>query len=121
MRCAIDLKADDALHPAPEGRLPARDLELLGIELYDRQRGVRADLLIRGDVLRAQLKAMVLTFSRRRKAVDLEAQIRQHIVIDDVVKKYGIRIEGFLRQDDAIIEWPVLADGDIPGNAEIQL
>jgi hypothetical protein len=38
------------------------------------------------------------------EAVDSETQVRQDLVIDDVVKKDGVRIEGFLRQDDAIIE-----------------
>lgn len=36
--------------------------------------------------------------------VDLKAQVRQDIIIDDVVEKYGIRIECVPRQDDAIIE-----------------
>jgi hypothetical protein len=104
MRCEGDLKADDALHPAPEGRLPARDLELLGIKLYGRQRGVRADLLIRGGVLGPHFEPAFPAVCSIRKTVDSKAQIRQDLVIDDIVKKHGIRIEGFLRQDDAIIE-----------------
>jgi hypothetical protein len=40
----------------------------------------------------------------RGKPVDLEAEVRQNVVIDDIVEKYGIRIECVPRQDDAIIE-----------------
>ena len=104
MRCRTDLKADDALHPAPEGRLPARDLELLGIELYDRQRGVRADLLIRGDVLGPHFEPPLPAVCTIGEAVDSKTQVGQDLVVDDIVQKNGVRIEGFLRQDDAIIE-----------------
>ena len=104
MRCRGDLKADDAFHPSPEGRLPAIDLELLGVESYSRQRRVRADLLVRSDVLRAHIELAFPLVCAVGEAVDSKAQVRQHLVIDDIVKKDGIRIEGVLRQDDTIIE-----------------
>ena len=104
MRCQGDLKADDALHPAPEGRLPACDLELLGIEFYGRQRGIRADLLIRGDVLGPYLEPPFPAVCTIGEAVDSKTQVGQNFVVDDIVEKHGIRVEGFLRQDDAIIE-----------------
>ena len=104
MRCRGDLKADDALHPAPEGRLPACDFELLGIEFYGRQRGVRADLLIRSDVLGSHFEPPFPAVCTIGKAVDSKTQVGQDLVVDDIVEKHGIRVEGFLRQDDAIIE-----------------
>ena len=108
------LKADDALYFPQDRGLPAVHLELLGIELDGGQRGVRGDLLIRGDVLRPQLQPALPALRPVGQAVDGEAQVRQDLVVDDVVEKYGVRVEGFLRQDDAIFEWPVLADGDVP-------
>jgi hypothetical protein len=87
---------------------------LLGIEFYRRQRRVRADRLIRGDILGPQFEPAFLPVCAIGQAVDSETQVRQDLVIDDIVKKYRIRVEGFLRQDDALIECPVLADDDVP-------
>jgi hypothetical protein len=36
--------------------------------------------------------------------VDLEAQVRQNVVIDDIVEEYGIGIECVPGQDDAVVE-----------------
>jgi hypothetical protein len=94
MRCRDNLKADDTFHPAPERRLPA----------IDRQRRVRADPLVCGNILGPQLESPSFLICSIGEAVDSETQVRQDLVIDDVVKKDGVRIEGFLRQDDAIIE-----------------
>jgi len=121
MRCAIDLKADDALHPAPERRLPAIDFELFRIEFYGWQRRVGADLLVRGSILGPHLEPAPAAIGSVGQAIDRETQVRQDLVVDDIVEKYGIRVEGFLRQDDAIIECPVLADGDLPRFAELLL
>ena len=104
MRCGGDLKADDALHPAPERRFPASDLELLGIEFYCRQRRVRADLLVRSNIVGPQLEPASPLVRSIGEAVDSKTQVGQDLVIDDIVKKDGIRVEGFLRQDDAFIE-----------------
>ena len=118
MRCQGDLKADNALHLSPERRLPAIDLELLGIELYCWHGRVRADRLVRGGILRPQIEPASLLVRPVGKAVDGETQVRQNLVVDDIVKKHGIRIEGVLRQDDAIVELAVLADSDVPGIAD---
>jgi hypothetical protein len=92
MRCRDNLKADDTFHPAPERRLPAIE------------RRVRADPLVCGNILGPQLESPSFLICSIGEAVDSETQVRQDLVIDDVVKKDGVRIEGFLRQDDAIIE-----------------
>ena len=104
MRCLVDLKADNALHPAPERRLPALDLELLRVELYGRQGGVRADLLVGHGILGPQFESAFAPVCTIGETVDREAEVGQNLVIDDVVQEYGIRVEGLLRQDDAIIE-----------------
>ena len=121
MRCVADLKADDSLHLAPKRRLPAFHFELLGIELYSGQRRVGANLLVCGSVLRPQLELALPALRAIGKTVDRQAQVRQNLVIDDIVEKDGIRVEGILREDDAICERPVLADDGVPGNSEISL
>jgi len=121
MRCAVDLKADHPLHLAPERGLPAIDLELFRVECHDGQCGIGADPVIGGRVLGAQLQPALALVGPVGEAVDGEAQVGQDLVIDDIVQKYGVGVEGFLRQDDAIIECLVLADGDIPGFAERSL
>ena len=121
MRCQGDLKAEDSLHLAPKRRLPAFHFELLGVELYCRQRRVGANLLVCGNILRPQLEPALPPLRCVRETIDRQAEIRQDLVIDDIVKKDGIRVEGFLREDDAVFEWPVLADGGVPENAEISL
>ncbi len=70
---------------------------------------------------RPQLEPALPALCSVGETIDRQAQVGQHLVIDDIVKKHGIRVEGFLREDDAIVEWPVLADGDLPEIAEISL
>ena len=115
MRCGADLKADDSFHLTPERRLPAFDFQLLGIELYRRQRRIGADLLGATSVFGPQFEPALPPVRCSGQAVYGETQVGQDPVIDDIVEKYGIRVEGLLRQDDAIIKWPVLADNDLPG------
>ncbi|MCH7821442.1 MAG: hypothetical protein IIA07_05435 [Proteobacteria bacterium] len=45
------------------------------------------------------------------QAIDGQAQIRQDIIIDNVVKKNSVRVEAFLRQDDTVIIGFVVANG----------
>jgi hypothetical protein len=121
MRCEIDLKADNALHPAPQRRLPAIDFELFRIEFYGGQSRIGASLLVCSSILGPQLEPASAPIGSVGQPVDRETQVGQDRVVDDIVEKNGIRIEGFLRQDDAIIECAVLADGDLPGIAELSL
>jgi hypothetical protein len=64
----------------------------------------RADSLVFGNILGPQLESPSFLVCSIGEAVDSKTQVRQDLVIDDVVKKDGVRIEGFLRQDDTIIE-----------------
>ena len=104
MRCQGDLKADYALHPAPERRLPALDLELLGIELYGWHGGIGADPLVGSGILGPQLESAFASVCAIGETVDRKTQVGQDLVIDDIVHEDGIRVESLFRQDDAIIE-----------------
>ena len=121
MRCARGLKADVLLDLAPERRLPTVHLELLGIELGGGQCGIGRDRVVGRSVFRAQLEFALALVRAVGQTIDREAQVGQYVVVDDVVQEYGIRIEGFLRQDDTIVECAVLADGYVPGLTETLL
>ena len=121
MRCAWGLKADVVLDLAPERRLPAVHLELFGIELCGWQRGIGSDFVVGRGVFRAQLEVTLALVGAISQAVDSEAQVWQYLVVDNVVKKHGIRVEGLLRQDDTVVECAVLANGYVPGFTETLL
>lgn len=108
------LETDIAPDLLPPARLPAVNLELLGIERRLGQRGVGRQRLVRRNILGKQLELVVLAFRRRRQTIDGETQVRQHFVIDDVIEENGIRVEGFFRQDDALIKGFVAANGSGP-------
>jgi hypothetical protein len=91
---------------------------LLGTEQCDRHGGIGLDCVVRGNVFGAQLQSTFLAVFGLGQTINLKIQIRQHIVVDDVLEKYGVRIEGFLRQDDAIIKNLVPANGTIPVGLE---
>ena len=114
MRCARGLKADETLYLAPERRLPAVHFELLGIELGCGKRGIGLSCLV-GDVFGSHLELAFALVGSVREAVYGQAQVRQHLVIDDVVEEYGIRVERVLRQDYTVIECAVFADSGVPG------
>jgi hypothetical protein len=118
MRCAWGLKADHALDLAPERRLPTVHFELFGIELRGGQRRIRTGLVVGCGVFRTHLQLALALVGAISEAVDGEAQVRQNLVIDDIVEKNGIRVEGFLRQDDTVVECAVLANGYVPGLTE---
>ena len=49
------------------------------------------------------------------QAIDFETQVGKHVVVDNVIKEYGIRVESFFRQDDAIIKcFGFVANGYCP-------
>ena len=104
MRCEGCLKADDALYPSQEGRFPAIDFELFRIEFHGRKRRIGPNRLVRSSVFGPQFQAGFAAVGGVGKAIDREAQVGQHLVIDDIVKKDRIRVESIPGQDDAIIE-----------------
>ena len=58
---------------------------------------------------------MIPAFPGRRQAIDFESQVRQYVIIDDVIEEYGIGVKCVSRQDDAIVEcFAVTADGSAP-------
>ena len=109
------LEAQIALHLLPERGLPAVHFKLVWFEHSHGHGGICSDRLVRRCVFGAQLELPLLTFACRCKTIYFETQVRKDIVIDDVVEKNGIRIEGFLRQDYAIIKrFVVVANGSAP-------
>jgi hypothetical protein len=104
-----------ALDLLPERRLPPVHFELVRFEYGHGHGGIGSNGIICRCVFGTQLESAFLTFPRRGQAVHFKTQVRQDIVIDDVVEKYGIRVEGFLRQDYAIIKrFVVVANGSAP-------
>ena len=109
------LETQIALHLLPERGLPPIHFKLAWLEYSHGHGGIGSDRLVRCSVFGTQLELPLLTFACRRKAVYFKTKVRKDIVIDDVVKKNGIRIEGFLRQDYAIIKrFVVVANGSAP-------
>jgi hypothetical protein len=68
------------------------------------------------ECFRPQLKLSFFPIRGFCEAVYGETQIRQHVVVDDVIEKHSIGVEGFLRQDYAIVTGKcfVVADGSDP-------
>lgn len=55
------------------------------------------------------------------QAVNGKTQIRQYIVIDNVVQEDGIGIKCILGQDDAIVKWLLFANGCAPVDFTVTL
>ena len=89
---------------SPQGRLPAIDFERLRTERGIGYRRIGLPYVVGGQVLRPEIESALFTLPARRQSVDRQTQIGQHVVVDNVVEEHGIRIEGFLRQDDAIVK-----------------
>jgi len=99
----IVLKAQVTFDFFPEGRFPTVDFQYFGTEGRDGHGRIGLHRLIRGDIFRAEIKFAGPALSGLGQTVHSKRQVRQNLVIDDVFKKDGIRIEGVLRQNDAIV------------------
>lgn len=77
---------------------------MLGIEGDDWHGCIGSSLGEGCRVLRAQLVLAFPALVGGRQAVYFETQVGQDSVINDVFKENRVRVEGFLRQDDAIIK-----------------
>lgn len=77
---------------------------MLGIQRSDWHGGVGPHGIICRNVFGPQFQPALPAVGGVSKTVDFETQIRQYLVVDNVVQKHGIRVEGFLRQNDAIIK-----------------
>jgi hypothetical protein len=60
--------------------------------------------LVRSNILGPQLEGSALAITGFCKAIDREAQVWQHVIVNDVVEKNSVRVERLFRQDDAVIE-----------------
>ena len=90
---------------------------MLGIEVRDRHSRIGIWFVVRG-VFGTHFEVRGMDGTRIGQTVDGETQVRQHVIVDDVVEEHGIRIEGVLRQDDAIVECSVLSDDRSPLRCE---
>lgn len=97
-------EADVASDFLPQTRLPTIDVELIRSERRDRHGRIGWYRFICGNVFGAQFQLALSAIARIRQAIHRQAKVRQNLVINDVVKKNGIRIEGFLRKDYAIVK-----------------
>ena len=86
---------------------------MLGIQVGNRHRCVRIRLVI-SRVFGTHFEIGRVDRRRVSQSIDCKAQVRQHVVVDDVVEEYGIGVEGVLRQDDAVVECSVLSDDRSP-------
>ena len=110
----MQLETDIAPDLLPQARLPPVYLELLGVQVRFGNRGIGRCWLIGSNVFGEQFEPVVFAFRRCRQTIHGETQVRQHFIIDDVIEKNGVRVEGFFRQDDAIIKGFVAANGSGP-------
>ena len=111
---ASSLEADITFELAPERGLPAVHFELFGVEARRRHRRIGRDRIICGAFSGTHLQPAFATVGTICEAVYCQTEVRKDLIVDDVVEEYGIRVEGVLRQDDAIVKCAVLADLYIP-------
>lgn len=107
--------AEIRLDLAPERRLPSVHFQVVGIECCNRHCCRGRDRLIGGNVFGAQIELACRAFTWCVQAVDRKVQVWQHIIVDDVIEKYRVRVKGVLRQDDAVIKGFFVANGSVPG------
>ena len=98
------LEANVALDLLPETRLPSINVELIIAECCYRHGRIGRNRFICSNIFGTQFERSSLTIACVCESVNCETWARQNLVVDNVVEKYGIRIEGFLRQDYAFVE-----------------
>lgn len=86
-------EAEIALYFFPETGFPAVDIQLIRIECRNRHRRIGANDLVCGHIVRAQVETAFPCFPGFGQTINRETQVGQYVIIDDVVEKYGIRIE----------------------------
>jgi len=67
--------------------------------------------LIRCNIFGSQFEFALVALARISQTIDGQAQIWQDLIVDDVFKKNGVRVEAFLRQDDTVIIGFFVANG----------
>ena len=55
-----------------------------------------------------------ITVSSVGQSIDRQTQVRQDLVVDDIVHEYCVRVEGFARQNDAFVKSLILANSAGP-------
>ena len=75
---------------------------MLGVERCVRQVCIGFRFVVGGDFFRPKLER--LAHACVGQAVDGKTQIGKHLIVDDIVQEYRIRIENVLRQNDALVK-----------------
>ena len=104
------LEADVALELSPEGGFPTVYFQLFGVQDSNRH-CCRGQHCVVGRIVGPQFHFLTPAVGRVGQSVDGQAEIRQHIIVNNVIKEYGVRIEGFLVQNDTIGEYLFVTDG----------
>jgi len=118
------LQAEVAFDLFPPGRFPAVHFdEILCVEGSDGHGCVRCDFFVCSKIFGAQFELARFVFSGFGQSVHGQAQIGQHLIVDDVVEKHSFGVERLLRQDDTVITGKcfVLANGSDPLIEQLQV
>lgn len=107
-------KTDIAFDLFPQARLPPIDIQEFIAQCRDGHRRIGWQGFVRGNIFRSHFKLALFAVTRLSQTIDGKAKVWQHVVIDDVVEKHGVRIEGFFRQKHAIVKGLVAANRSIP-------
>lgn len=86
---------------------------MLGIEFCDRHSG-RYFRLFYGYIVGAHFEITVGARTTVRQAVNGETEIRQHLIVDDVVEENSVGIKGFLVENDAFAKRFFFLDSESP-------
>jgi hypothetical protein len=105
------LNADVAFDLFPPARFPTVYIQLIEIQHGNGHSRIGTHGVVCCNIFRSQLKPAFPAFSRFGQTINRQAQIRQDIVIHNVVKENCVRIERFPTQNDAIVECFFVANG----------
>ncbi len=83
----------------PETGFPSVHIQLVGMKHCNRHGCIGTNGFVSGNILGPQLESAILVFKPGGQAVDSKAQIRQHLIINDILVEHSIRIESIFRQD----------------------
>ncbi len=116
----MKLESDIALDPFPQGRFPSVHFKYIRVERRDGHGCVRINgFVCRRNVFRSKIQFAGFSIAGLGQAVHGETQVRQYLIVNDIVEKNGVRVEGIFRQDDAVVRIEngfVVANGSDPSS-----
>lgn len=94
-------KTEIGTYFSPQAGFPSIDFEVFRVQPCD-WHGRRRQVCFVGGIFGPHIKRAFATFAVCIQAVNRQTKKRQYVVVDDVIEKNGIRIEGIFRKDDAL-------------------